>query len=170
MKQNAIIWPSKYTPGFTDNFCSNEIIVRGVDLERVVDGLCDAANWTKYYQNCADVKMHNQDDTRLKMGTRFEFKTFGFLVQGEVMECSRDGDVLRLAWKGWNDATGDEYLEVYHAWLVERLDGDRVRILTQESQLGTPAVALANSRPNTMINGHQDWLIGLVGFAKGDIA
>lgn len=74
--------------------------------------------------------------------------------------------VLRLAWRGWNIAEGDDYLEVYHAWLVEKLDGDRVRILTQESQSGVPAKALAASVPNTMLNGHQAWLDGLAAYSR----
>ncbi|CAL9661993.1 hypothetical protein [Streptomyces sp. enrichment culture] len=49
-----------------------------------------------------------------------------------------------------------------HAWLVEDLPGDRVRILTQESQIGRPAAALAEERPNPMLNGHQSWLDGLL--------
>lgn len=71
----------------------------------------------------------------------------------------------RLAWRGWNEAERDEYLEVYNAQIVE----NRIRILTQESQSETPVKALAQSVPNVMMNGHQDWLSGLVKFAKGEI-
>ncbi|MFC9132732.1 hypothetical protein ACFT4A_38665 [Streptomyces sp. NPDC057099] len=49
-----------------------------------------------------------------------------------------------------------------HAWLVEDLPGGRVRILTQETQIGRPAAALAAERPDPMLNGHQAWLDGLV--------
>ena len=56
---------------------------------------------------------------------------------------------------------------MYHAWLVEDLDGDRVRILTQESQSGKPAAQLAGAKPNRMLLGHQDWLDGLVKAARG---
>jgi len=41
-----------------------------------------------------------------------------------------------------------------------------VRILTQETQKGKPAQDLAKAKPNPMINGHQDWLDGLVNAAK----
>jgi hypothetical protein len=41
-----------------------------------------------------------------------------------------------------------------------------VRILTQETQKGKPALELAKTKPNLMINGHQDWLDGLVGAAR----
>jgi hypothetical protein len=42
----------------------------------------------------------------------------------------------------------------------------RVRILTQETQKGKPAEELAKTKPNPMINGHQDWLDGLVTAAR----
>ncbi|MDD2135396.1 hypothetical protein NP537_14235 [Pseudomonas kurunegalensis] len=48
-----------------------------------------------------------------------------------------------------------------HAWLIEDLPGNRVRILTQETQKGKPAAELARTKPNPMINGHQDWIEGL---------
>jgi hypothetical protein len=38
--------------------------------------------------------------------------------------------------------------------------------LTQESQIGKPAAALAAAKPNLMLNGHQDWLDGLVAAAR----
>ncbi len=57
-------------------------------------------------------------------------------------------------------------LDVHHAWLVENLDGRRVRILTQETQKGKPAEELHNAKPNPMINGHQDWLDSLVEAAR----
>lgn len=37
----------------------------------------------------------------------------------------------------------DERLDVIHAWLIEELAGNRVRILTQETQNGKPAEQLA---------------------------
>ncbi|GAA8293017.1 hypothetical protein HpNP126_07200 [Helicobacter pylori] len=57
-------------------------------------------------------------------------------------------------------------LKPNHAWLVEKLDHNRVRILTQESQSGVPAKALAKSVPNAMLNGHQAWLDGLVAYSR----
>ena len=55
---------------------------------------------------------------------------------------------------------------MHHAWLLEELSGGRLRILTQETQCGQPARDLAQARPNPMINGHQDWLDGLVSAAR----
>ncbi len=72
----------------------------------------------------------------------------------------------RLAWRAWQDGRPEEALDVLHAWVVEDLDQGRVRILTQESQIGQPAAGLATQRPNPMLNGHQAWLDGLVKAAK----
>lgn len=57
---------------------------------------------------------------------------------------------------------------MYYSWLVENLDQGRVRVLTQESQIGKPAAELALKKPIPMLNGHQDWLNGLVQAARRD--
>lgn len=164
----SINFPEKFTPGLTDNFVSNEVVFKDLDFDKILDGLLDAGKWETYYENSSDVHMYNQDSTVLTNDTRFRFKTFGFDVEAQVEEYDLDAEngVLRLAWHGWNEGEGDEFLDVYHAWLVQKLDRNRVRILTQESQIGTPAKELAKSVPNTMMLGHQAWLDGLVAFAK----
>lgn len=77
------------------------------------------------------------------------------------------GQPGRLAWSAALEGGEDEAVDVYHAWLVEDLPGGRVRVLTQESQVGKPAADLASRRPNVMLLGHQDWLDGLVTAARG---
>jgi hypothetical protein len=47
------------------------------------------------------------------------------------------------------------------------LEGQRVRILTQESQIGPVFKDLEKKKPNPMLLGHQDWLDGLVTAARG---
>ncbi|GAA7280428.1 hypothetical protein HpCK40_13830 [Helicobacter pylori] len=163
---NAVSWPKKWIPGETDNFVSNEVIVKGLDFNKVVQHLRDTSYWERYYKNSGNVHVYNQDDTILKDKTRFCFETFGFLIEAQVEEFELKDTILRLAWRGWNEAKGDGYLETYHAWLVEKLDHNRVRILTQETQLGVPAKALAKSVPNAMLNGHQAWLDGLVAYSR----
>jgi hypothetical protein len=37
----------------------------------------------------------------------------------------------------------------------------RERILTQETQIGKPAQELARTKPNPMLNAHQEWIDGL---------
>lgn len=171
MKQNAIIWEEKYLPGTTDNFCSNEVIVQGLKSEEVWKYLVNPFEWPKYYKNSSDIEFLEATDEILYPHVRFRFKTFGFPIEAQITECipPKTGEPARLAWHGWAEGDADTRLDVIHAWLVEDLSGDRVRILTQESQIGKPAKELANTKPNPMINGHQDWLDGLVNAAKNKI-
>ena len=75
------------------------------------------------------------------------------------------GQPARVAWHGWS-GDGAERLDVHHAWLIEDLPAGRVRVLTQETQNGEPAKVLARTVPNPMINGHQEWLDGLIAAAR----
>jgi hypothetical protein len=140
MKQSAIIWPNDYLPGTTDNFASNEIIVAGLSAKEIWAQLNDTTLWPNYYSNAEDIRFHDGSGPALSANARFRFTTFGF------------GDA-------------NSRLDVIHAWLFEDLPGNRVRILTQESQKGVPAQELARTVPNPMINGHQEWIVGLANAA-----
>jgi hypothetical protein len=165
LQQSAIIWPTGYLPGTTDNFVTNEVIISGLSAEDVWPLLADATKWPTYYANSADVRFYDGKGPVLADGDRFFFKTFGFPVEAQVTEFipPTAGKPGRVAWHGWaGEEGGADRLDVIHAWLVENLPDGRVRILTQESQVGEPAKKLAASKPNIMINGHHDWLSGLV--------
>jgi hypothetical protein len=166
---NEIFWPEDYLPGTTDNYVSNEVIVAGLTVAEVWPLLATPAIWPTYYANSSDVKFHDGKGPLLARGDSFFFRTFGFPVEALVTECVAPsaGEAARLAWHGWDGEVGsDSRLDVIHAWLLEDLSGGRVRILTQESQKGAPARALAKTLPNPMINGHQQWLDGLVEAAR----
>lgn len=168
-----IIWPGGYVPGFTDNYCSNEVIVKGLATEDVWPLLNTPSLWPTYYGNCADIRFHDHPGPDLKIGVRFFFSTFGFPVEARVVEhvAPVPGQPGRIAWHGWSGAEGTaDRLDVHHAWLIEDLSGGRVRILTQETQNGAPAQALATAVPNPMVNGHQEWLDGLVAAARKAVA
>ena len=165
----SIQFPTKFLPGTTDNFVSNEVIAKGLTVSEVWKYLVDTAQWEKYYDNATNIELTNQDDTVLHFGERFRFDTFGFPIDAQVMEYvapSEDDQTARLSWHGWNDGDEDSSIDVYHAFLIEALPENRVRLLTQESQIGKSAAEMAVSKPNTMLNGHQDWLDGLVKAAK----
>jgi len=164
---NSINWPEGYIPGFTDNFASNEVIVAGLSANKVWPYLVEAPRWPDYYGNSANVRMPDGAGPELAVGTRFYFETFGFPVDAEVVEfvAPTGYGPGRIAWHGWS-GEGVTRLDVHHAWLVEDLSDGRVRILTQETQNGQPAKDLATTKPNPMINGHQDWLDGLVSAAR----
>ena len=166
---NSIHWPEGYLPGFTDNFVSNEVIVAGLTAAQVWPYLATPAAWPTYYANSADPAFLDGTGPMLSDGARFFFRTFGFPVDARCNEyvVPADGAPGRIAWHGWAGEEGAaDRLDVHHAWLVEDLDEGRVRILTQETQKGEPAKALAKADPNPMINGHQDWLNGLVRAAR----
>lgn len=165
---NSIVWPQGYLPGETDNFCSNEVIVKGLTTADVWPYLAKAYIWSSYYANSSDVKLPDGAE-QLQAEMVFFFKTFGFPVDAQVVEfvAPQVGEPARIAWHGWaGDEGSAERLDVHHAWLIEDLEGGRVRILTQETQNGQPAKELAQAKPNPMINGHQDWLDGLVAAAS----
>lgn len=168
--QNSIHWLTGYEPGFSDNFCSNEVIVAGLSTQQVWKYLNDTQYWAQYYSNVANIRFHHgYQGSELHANARFEFETFGFLVQAEITEyvAPAPNQAARISWHGWAGEKGsDERLDVLHAWLIEDLDGNRVRILTQETQNGKPAQQLAQTVPNPMINGHQEWLDGIVRSAK----
>ncbi|KAF7600111.1 MAG: polyketide cyclase [Candidatus Dactylopiibacterium carminicum] len=165
---NTIIWPEGYVPGFTDNFASNEMIVAGLDVAGVWPFLNTPSRWPTYYANSANVRFHDGKGPELAEGVRFHFETFGFPVEAEVVEhvAPASGKPARVAWHGWAGSTPADRLDVHHAWLLEDLPGGRLRILTQETQRGEPARALASAEPNPMINGHDQWLKGMIAAAR----
>ncbi|MAF15161.1 MAG: polyketide cyclase [Marinomonas sp.] len=162
-----IIWPKGFVPGFTDNYCSNEVIVAGLSAAEVWPLLAQPEQWPSYYENSANPRFYDDKGPELSNGVRFYFETFGFPVESQCVEyiAPIEGEAGRVAWHGWA-GEGETRLDVHHAWLVEDLSGGRVRILTQETQVGEPAKELAQTVPNPMINGHQAWLDGLVAAAK----
>ncbi|WP_043005386.1 polyketide cyclase [Comamonas testosteroni] len=165
---HSIHWPADYLPGTTENFVSNEIIAQGLSATDIWPWLARATLWPGYYANSSDVQLHAGQDGMLAEGVGFSFRTFGFPVEASCKEFlpPAEGRPGRIAWHGWSGEPGSsQRLDVHHAWLIEDLDGDRVRILTQEVQKGRPAEELARQRPNPMLNGHQDWLDGLHGAA-----
>lgn len=167
---NEIIWPEGYLPGKTDNFVSNEIIVADLSVAEVWEFLNNTLHWESYYSNVADIRFHNVTGPELSQGAHFRFNTFGFPIEAEVVEYEPpvDNAPARLAWHGWEEgSTEEDALHVHHAWLIEDLPEGRVRILTQETQNGKDAKEMAVTKPNPMLNGHQEWLDGLAQIAIG---
>jgi hypothetical protein len=167
--QNAINRPEKYLPGTGDNLVSNEVIVKGLTAAQTWHHLTDTSTWASYYDNVADISFPQGNAPELKDGIVFSFGTFGFPpLDAHVVELQAPAEGVpgRLSWTAKQDGTPEQQLDVLHAWLVEDLPGRRVRILTQETQIGPPAADVAAQRPNPMFNGHQAWLDGLVRAAR----
>lgn len=138
-----IIWPEGYLPGMTDNYVSNEIIVRGLQAKQVWPLVNRPALWPSYYGNAADIVFHDEAEPELRLGTRFRFTTFGFPVEAEVTEHEPPvaGKPGRIAWHGWVEGDAETRLDVHHAWLFEDLPGGRVRVLPRKPN--------AAGRPNS---------------------
>lgn len=163
-----IHWPDGYQPGTTENYVSNEVIVCGLTAAQTWPCLADTAYWATYYANASEIRFHDGSGPALQRGSRFRFTTFGFPVEAEVteFEAPAPGRPGRIAWHGWVEGDAEHRLDVHHAWLLEDLPGGRLRLLTQETQSGVPARQLAATRPNPMLNAHQDWLDGLASAAQ----
>jgi hypothetical protein len=165
--QSSIIWPPHFLPGTTDNFVSNERIAKDLTSTQIWALLANISKWETYYKNCGQITPPESDSPFLHKGDVFKFSTFGF----PPLECTVEESVApesngRAGRLAWCSKTPDG-LEVYHAWLVEDLEGQRVRILTQESQIGPVFKEWEARKPNPMLLGHQDWLDGLVTAASG---
>ena len=63
--QPAIIWPEKYTPGETDNYVSNEVIVKGLSVTDVLPYLADTKAWGTYYHNAENIVVGDGSTTKL---------------------------------------------------------------------------------------------------------
>ena len=152
MQQSAIVWPEAYLPGTTDNFASNEIIVSGLTAADIWAQLNDTTLWPTYYSNVADIRFHDGSGPMLSANARFRFATFGFLIEAQVTEYVPPvaGQAARIAWHGWAEGDETTRLDVIHAWLFEDL----------------PARTRAQTLPNPMINGHQEWICGLATAAR----
>ncbi|KAJ4341302.1 hypothetical protein N0V95_007250 [Ascochyta clinopodiicola] len=164
--QPSILLPSHFAPGTTDNFVTNELIAKNITTAQVWEQLADISQWESYYKNCAHITVPDEGP-QLEKGRVFKFSTFGFPpLTCTVVESvePRRGQEGRLAWQ----CKTPEGLEVYHAWLVQELDGGRVRVLTQESQIGPVFAEWSVQKPNKMLLGHQDWLDGLVSKIRGE--
>jgi hypothetical protein len=160
---SSIIWPKKYLPATTDNFVSNEIYITGTTTEKVWNNLVNISKWESYYDNCSQITPPASGPFLAK-GDHFSFSTFEFPpLQCEVLEsiAPSTNSAGRIAWEACQDGDDETFFRAYHAWLIEETEWGAVRILTQETQIGKPAVQMANTKPNPMLLGHQKWLDGL---------
>ena len=165
---SEIHWPGKYLPGTTDNYVSNEVIITGLTSAQVWPYLNDTTQWSTYYKNASEIGFVNSAGPELAAGVRFRFTTFGLKVEAEVTEhvSPSEGNAARVSFRAWIAGGEQEDTSTLHAWLLEDLPGGRVRVLTQESQIGELARQMAMMKPNPVLNAHQDWLEGLVQTAK----
>lgn len=165
MKMNSVFWPRDFMPGDVECFFSNEVIVGGLCADKVWDKLSRPHLWPTYYKNISNIYFFDNNGHDFGKGDRFRLETFGLKIDvlcKELISPSM-GNPGRLGFQGSSGEDGNNNkLEVYLAWLVEDLEGGRVRILIQETQRGKAAAIMYAENPNMIINEHQNWLNSLV--------
>jgi len=147
-----IIWPEQFKAVNTAVHVRNELVMPGVELERVWELLCRPGLWPTWYPNSSNVRIKNQTQPDLRLGTEFRWKTFGVTIDSTVIEFVRHE---RLGWDA--HCRG---VHAYHAWAFEQRDGG-VYVLTEETQNGWLARLSALAMPKRMSMWHQRWLEGL---------
>jgi len=161
----AVNWPDRYLPGTTDNFVSNEVIVADLTAQQVWPQLVNTDRWVSYYEHITDISFPDGDGPELRQGMRFNFSAFGYPpTHTTVTEVAAPGleGPGRLTFAGPLNQNGELVIDIAHAFLIEDLPGGRLRLLTQESELGPVAEQLATQRPSPLVNAHLEWLDGLV--------
>jgi len=81
-----ILWPETYKPDNTAIHVSNKLLMPGVELERVWAWLCRCDLWPSWYPNSSNVRIKNQPDSSLRLGTEFRWKTFGVTIDSKVLD------------------------------------------------------------------------------------
>ena len=151
MKQSLEIrWPDHYEPRSCPIHVRNEL-----DMEAAQDAawawLTRASLWPTWYANSANVRIEH-GGTDLKLGARFDWKTFGVSIHSTVIEFVPNERI------GW-DAHGLG-VDAYHAWVLQPIAGG-CRVVTEETQHGWAARLGMLLMPNRMSKFHQIWLEGL---------
>jgi uncharacterized protein YndB with AHSA1/START domain len=148
---DGVRWPDYFAPGNAPVHVQNELEIPA-SVDRVWACLIRAKLWPTFYSNSADVWFRTGTGPDLEAGTRFRWKTFGLMVESEVMEFVPKE---RIAWDAHSFG-----LDAYHAWVL-RETPTGCHVLTEESQHGLLARLQKLFLPNRMHEQHQLWLEGL---------
>jgi uncharacterized protein YndB with AHSA1/START domain len=148
-------WPSGMEPGRVPVHAYNEIEI-AAPPERVWRWLVRAAQWPRWYGNCAELRFTDgapgeSSGPDLAPGRSFEWRTFGARVRSTVVVFEPYREL------GWDARSTRLY--AYHGWTLEPGPGGAgCRVVTEETQRGwLPSVARWYLRP-MLLRGHQGWL------------
>ena len=160
----SIIWPEEYTPGFTDNYCSNEVIVAGLTVADVL-AVFEQQPATGPHTTAMWPTIRFHDGSGPGTEHRRPLSLFRPSVSPLKQKLSNmclpaHGKPARLAWHGWAEGDEETRLDVVHAWLLEDLDQGRVRV-SDPGVAGSakPAQELARTRAQS----DDQWSSGLAG-------
>src|SRR5580658_3159484 len=108
--QPSIRWP----PGFEPEQCSVHVRnERSMPMTREViwNSLICAGTWSSWYPNASNVRFLDGTGPNLRLGSRFQWRTFGVTIESNVIEFVPPE---RIGWDGRRSG-----LIVHHAWLLE---------------------------------------------------
>lgn len=153
-------WPLAYEPARTKVFVSNRITIPA-EPRVVWAWLIRAKRWPEWYPNSADVQLPPGAGADLGPDMRFHWRTFGLPLVSTVREFVPEA---RIGWDG--HAIG---IDVYHAWVLEKIGPRETLVLTEESQNGWLSRLSHFVMPNRMSSQHQIWLEALSAKAQSGL-
>jgi hypothetical protein len=156
-REKDIHWPQGFAPSQADLFSHNALLINA-SCERIWSHIIDAAKWPEWYPNSKEVKIN--DDTVLKDGTLFRWRTFGLQLESKVNEFV---PYTRIGWYGYAPGTEPSF---YHTWYL-KLQGDACLVVTDEVGRGKDAAHLRETDESLMHRGHDLWLATLKWISEG---
>lgn len=131
-------------------YTRNELMI-AAEPEAIWRVLIDAESWSEWYVNCRKLKM--QEPPNLKLGTLFNWVTFGVRVHTQVVAFEPH---RYLAWQGTGlGAAG------YHSWSIEQVQKETCRVITEEYQTGAVPWLFRHMLKKGLLYYHNKWLKGL---------
>jgi hypothetical protein len=161
---NSIHWPEGYLPGFTDNFVSNEVIVAGLSAAQVwpispppphgrpITPTAPIPPFSTAPARCSPTERASSSAPSAFPSTRAATTMSLPPMVNRAASPGTAGPVRKARRTGWTCITPGWS----RIWTGPRAHPD------PGNAEGEPAKELAKADPNPMINGHQDWLNGLV--------
>ena len=86
---NKINWLPEYTPGTTDNFASNEIIVQGITVQDIFENLIDIPIWKTYHKNMGQIVFYNHEVPILLQTLDSDFRHLDFQLRLKSLNLNR---------------------------------------------------------------------------------
>jgi hypothetical protein len=157
---DGVRWPDYFSPVNAPVHVRNELEIPS-SVDCVWAWLIRAKLWPTWYPNSVNVRFRTGTGPDLEAGARFRWKTFGVMIESEVVEfLPRE----RIAWDAHSLG-----VDAYHAWVLRETPAGGCHVLTEETQHGSLARLQKLFLPNRMYRGHQIWLETLRDQASGGL-
>lgn len=155
--------PVEFHPSTCKNYFYNEMTYKNARVEDLFNLVATPSLWPDYYPFASNVKFAESglpgDGKPLKAGAQFVWTTFGFEFAVSVKEFVPN---RRIRWQGRpNNHMLKNCGDGTHFWTFYDLGNGYVKIVTEESQVGTLPFLGNTMNPHQCTDCHQDWLIAL---------